>query len=78
MCEDWRASPISSLHHTEFVCADADHVADMELASAAQLGLAVDGHLTVGDQRLCLRATLRRTRELEQLAETDHVTCDLD
>ena len=50
----------------------------MELSAAPQLRLAVDGHLTAGDQGLGIRSAGGNTGKLEQLAQADHVAGDLD
>ncbi len=53
-------------------------VTGMELPATPELRFTVDGHLTPGDQGLCLGAAGGGTGQLEQLTEADHVTCDLD
>ncbi|MBM3633869.1 MAG: cytochrome c oxidase assembly protein [Actinobacteria bacterium] len=49
----------------------------MELAAATLLGLAVH-HDPIGEDRLHVATTRRKPRQLEQLAEPDHVPGDLD
>jgi hypothetical protein len=56
--------------------ADADHITAVQLASAPQVNLAVDGHLAAGDHQLGLAPGLDEIGELEELAESDHVAVD--
>jgi hypothetical protein len=50
----------------------------MQLAPASLLDLAVDPHRACSQQLLGLSARVDKTSELEQLAETDHVTAYWD
>ena len=57
----------------QLVRPDAHDVAWMELTPAPELGLAVDRHLSVGDQRLGGGASGGATGKLQELAEANHV-----
>jgi hypothetical protein len=55
-----------------------DHVAAVELAAAAGLGLAVHRDLVREQQLACLAAAVGEAGQLEQLSEPDHLAADLD
>src|SRR4051794_26990734 len=58
--------------------AGAHLVAGMQLAPAARLRLAVDGHRARGQQRLGLAAGVREAGHLQQLAEPDDAVACVD
>lgn len=62
----------------QIIGANANNITGMELSAAPQLRLAVDGHLTAGDQSLGIRPARGSTGKLEQLAKADHVAGDFD
>ena len=57
---------------------EVDHVAGVQLTTPPVLGLAVDGDRDLGQQDLDVRAGADHAGQLQQLAEADHVTADLD
>ena len=67
-----------STDHAELIGVDADNVAGVELATAAELNIAVDRHVSGCDHKLRVGASVDRPCELEQLTEPDHVARDLD
>ena len=58
--------------------ADAHEVAVVQLSPAAGLGLAVDAGGLLGEQRLDVAAAVDHAGELEQLAEADGASVDVD
>jgi hypothetical protein len=62
----------------QMVLAHNDVVAAMQLAPAAGLGLAVDEHWPVGEERLYLAAAVDYSSELEQLPEPDGIAVNGD
>src|SRR5829696_3642151 len=64
------------LGHAQGLVADEDLVARVQLAPAPALELAVDPHLCRREQQLGLAARADDARELEQLAEPDHLAAD--
>src|SRR4051812_35359391 len=65
------------LHEPNFFAVRRERVTLVELAAAALLGLAVDGHLTLGEQLLRLPARPDDPGDLERLPEPDGVAPDL-
>jgi putative endonuclease len=58
--------------------ADRHQVTAVQLAAATRLGRAVHGH-PAGEQELFrIRSRVRKGRQLEQLAEADHIARDFD
>lgn len=66
-----------SLADAEAVPVEPDDVADDELAPAAQIDFAVDGHHPLGDRLLGLAAR-EDPRELEELAQADRPAAQRD
>ena len=64
--------------HAHALALSRDHVADVELPTPAHLPLAVDGDAAIEQQGLRLCPRTGDPRQLEQLAEPDRVTLNLD
>jgi hypothetical protein len=60
------------------VLVDSHHVATAQLATAAHLDLAVDGHAVLEEEVPGVGPRAREVRQLEQLPQADHVAADLD
>jgi nucleotide-binding universal stress UspA family protein len=74
-CSGRSRGPCGDAYH---VVGGRDDVTRVKLAAASDLGLVVDTHAAVGQQRLRLGASRGKACQLEQLAEADHVVADLD
>jgi hypothetical protein len=74
-----KAGPSAAGDHPQRLLAlDLDDVAAVQPPPAPGLGLAVDAHRTVHEQRARRAAALRDADELQELAEADLVAADGD